>query len=64
MRLPCTSLIFKGWAGLSVQDEAQRFEYLSAWMRVDCNLKLQRRGRGDFDVDLGAHFTFHSLIVR
>jgi hypothetical protein len=33
-------------------------------MRVDCNLKLQRRGRGDFDVDLGAHFTFHSLIVR
>jgi len=45
---------------LSVQDEGQRLAYLSIWMRRDRNLKLQRRGRGDFDFELGAHFSLHS----
>jgi hypothetical protein len=29
-------------------------------MRRDSNLKLQRRGRGDFDFERGAHFSLHS----
>jgi hypothetical protein len=33
-------------------------------MRRDGNLKLQRRGRGDFDFHLGAHFSSHHAILR
>ena len=55
---------FQGPDWPSVQDEAQRLEDLSARMRCNGNLKLQRRGRGDFDFDLGAHFSSHSAILR
>jgi hypothetical protein len=33
-------------------------------MRSNSNLKLQRRGRGDFDFEFGAHFSLHSAIMR
>jgi hypothetical protein len=33
-------------------------------MRCNGNLKLERRGRGDFDFDLGAHFSSHSAMMR
>jgi hypothetical protein len=55
---------FQRLDGPSVQDEAQRLEDLSARMRSNSNLKLQRRGVGDFDLDLGAHFSSHSAILR
>lgn len=33
-------------------------------VRRNGNLELQRRGRSDFDFNLGAHFSSHSEIVR
>jgi hypothetical protein len=33
-------------------------------MRRNSDLKLQRRGCGDFDLDLGAHFSSHSVILH
>jgi hypothetical protein len=33
-------------------------------MRRDSDLELQRRGRSDFDFDLGAHLSSHSAILR
>jgi hypothetical protein len=55
---------FQRLDGPAVQDESQRFEDLTAWVRGNGNLKLQRGGIGYFDFDLGAHFTFHNAILR